>query len=71
MPRIMIMCPNRSVPVHTGIDASHGHWDSMFASEYHLGNCPSCGEGHPWSRRNAWVEDGGMQYTPEELGRAP
>ena len=47
MPKVMNRCPVTYHAISTGIEVkSDAHTD-----------CPKCGNDHPWSKRDAWIEE--------------
>ena len=57
MARVMIKCPEKHVPVPTGIESDRGGaWDSLNVTGKMLSPCPACGKSHPIVKREAYLE---------------
>ncbi|HEY8082783.1 MAG TPA: hypothetical protein VIE64_04400 [Solirubrobacterales bacterium] len=57
MANVMIKCPNTGKLVPTGIAMDAQSFASAQLSNNGLGNCPACGGGHVWSKKDAQLEE--------------
>src|SRR5947208_1715807 len=54
MARVTIKCPEKYIPVPTGIESDRGEaWDQLNVNGKSLASCPACGKTHPLMKREA------------------
>ncbi len=64
---IMICCPSTGREVSTGIEMSEvERLPNVKATML----CPACGCVHEWTKRDAWLADGGEQYRAAAVGQS-
>ena len=57
MARVMIKCPEKNLPVFTGIESERGGaWDALNVNGKVVAACPACGKSHPIMKREAYLE---------------
>ncbi len=56
MGRIMITCPMTGRPVPTGLVMTREEFEAAVLSGS-VARCPACGRIHPWSKRDASLEE--------------
>ena len=57
MPRVMIKCPDKNIPVPTGFESQRGEaWDQLNLTGKLVAKCPACGKSHEIVKREAFLE---------------
>lgn len=56
---LMIQCPSTGRPVSTGIEMLAIEQLPMVIAK---ARCPACGQVHEWTKDDAWLANGGLEY---------
>ncbi len=56
MARVLIKCPVTGHGVFTGIEMDEASFESSTLPDETLRLCAACGQSHPWSKEDAYLE---------------